>query len=356
MKLKEITYLTVLIFFMSIIFGCDKEELPQFPTENTPVFNVKGSIGQTPIEIQAGENDAVMVANHTSLNNVRIFNGDLGNAQQSIKIKIHNADVNIPGIDIFNDATSYMIAEEFGNTKLLEIKKEDFENNSEIESLNWFVDDKPENTPTLTLYEPGKYKICVDIQFINGAKAKTCNTILVGYRKNTDLDIYYEFDQNYNFQAEALTSSATVNNVKWFINDDFYAEGVTLNASELPNTFKLKAQVEFSNSVTLEKEIYINSFDSYFSVEDFTKIGHHTAVIWDAKAKFDLLINGTTYTSVGDNPEESLFEIDEIVEYESGETNQNVKLLKGSLNTLFRNNTTGEVVPSDLNIEIGVGY
>lgn len=356
---KQLTYLLLLIGLIALSLGCKKKDLPHIPYENNPVFNIEGTINNETVDLHAGENNAFMISKVEKLNGINQFTGRLNDGSTSMSIHMFNSNVDIPTLlGNFIELENYTIAEHYGNSSLLEITKNDFANASTIDYIVWTVNGAQQSNSTLAIYEPGRYTICAKAHFFNGSEATTCNSISVGYKSNTDFVLNWEIQQNQTVNAFINTSESTVESIKWYIDDVFIADEITLNQSNIPNKFHLKAEVRFQNGVVAKREVFINKTTNEYSIEDFVLIGHKSPLEWDTSVQFTVVKNGITYQSINGASSNSTFSVNDISDYKSTAdgSEAKVKLVKGTLDCSFLNTSSGGVVNGTFQIEIGVGY
>lgn len=349
----------LLYLFLSLLFtACKKDELPNVPEENIPVFTVEGSIGDEKIYMYAGENDVFMQTNIDSFNNVKLSTGQIGNDKQSLSISVFNSNVDKPALaDNFMEVSSFPIANESEEISLLSITQEDFENHQYIQEIEWTVDGESQQSGSKVQIEsPGKYTICAEVEFITGSSETTCNTIIVGYKRHADFQLKWNTIENNIIDCFIASTEQTVSEVKWYVNDTFKEEGLEYQYDGTENTFHLKAEISFENGAQYTREVYIDRFDDVLSVGDWASTEQTTSFKWDSNISLTFEKNGVTYKSIQNAVNDAQFTVDKMTDYSNNNTNHEVKKIKGSLLVPFKNMTTGEVVDSDLKMEIGVGY
>ena len=354
---KKITYLLLLSGLLTLNFACSKKDLPDIPYENNPVFNVNGTIGNETIDLHAGENDALMFASAEEYNGVNRFTGVLSNGQEEVKMQIFGTNVDIPHLsDKFIELPEYLISEQFGTTPLLTIEQGDLSNASTINTIDWSIDGDPHGSSTLTINEPGKYNVCANVHYNNGAVVNVCNTIIVGFKNYTDFELEWEMFQSDSIVATFNSLSATIQKVRWYMDDVIISEGAILYASNLPDSFHLRAEVHFQNGAVAKRTVFVNKQSDEYSLHDFTTAGIKSQLTWDSSALFTVVKGGSTYQSINGPTSNSSFVVTEITEYETNNSATQTKLIKGTLNVPFKNFTSGETVNANLNIEFGLGY
>ena len=357
MNLKRYKIVFMLFTLSILIIGCAKEEIPNIPSENSPLFSVSGSIGNENISIIAGENEAYMKTSTIELNNLTSNHGILSDANQSFSMLMFRSNHNVVSYsNNFAELSEYRIADDYGATNLLEISIIDFQNNDYIHSIQWTIDNHDQSGYDLIIEEPGKYNVCAEVEFTNGSIEKTCNSIIVGYERSVDFQLKWHSLSDNSVKSYIESSSNTVTAVEWYLNDSIVSDEIEYMYNGNYDHFHLKAKVTFQNGTEATREIYVNRTYEHLSIGDFANKEQATSLRWDNNVRFTFEKNGIAYESRHNLNNDSHFIVTEIEEYYGTTTTQQVKKIKGTLNIPFKNLMTGETIMSDLDIEIGVEY
>lgn len=344
--------LTLLGIFL-ILSACKKTDIPDISDSKAPLFKIEGTLGDMPIKIQAGINDAYMFTEVKTFNNLPLYTGELGTKLSSFQIYLFSSDIDIPyKTGKFNALEAYPISMPYGEETLLKIAAEDFYNHDIISNINWTIDGVAQNSSTLEIFEPGKYNICAEVIFNTGIKTKTCNSVNVGYKQNANAQIHYQLNENNSYFS--LESDTEVSTVKWFINNQQISSESSFSSNDLPEDFHLKAEVQFTNGTQLSREIYINRANNENSVEDFTSLGYHTDIEWDNAMDIKIHHNGNYYRAIN-NSNSSLI-VEEIKNFKNNKNGEKVKLIIGEINTQFINLETQEVIDGSFKIQFGIAH
>lgn len=356
---RHITYLLSLISVLLMSISCNKKEIPEIPQENSPVFNVVGTIDGKKIKLHAGENNAFMLPKIEKLNSVDQFTGQLTDGNSSVYIRFFDSNIDIPSLSgNFIEHSNYEIGEQygFGLPPLLTITPENFTNSELIENIEWEVEGILQNSSALTFYEPGKYNVCAKLNFHTGESASSCNSIIVGYHSNGDVQLNFDLVQNEKIYANINIQEDEISSIEWFIDNEFRSDDIYFSTTDIPNKFTLKAKVQLTNGKVDEREVFINKQAIDYSLEDFAVLGEKPSLKWDSKVILTVELNGITYQSINNPASGSNFTVHDISEYKTNSDGSKVKLLKGTLDTPFLNTTTGGIVNGAFEIEIGVAH
>lgn len=348
----------LILLSVALVFGaCRKDELPDVPNENNPVFNIQGTLGNQSLALHAGKKGAYMDTEVKSWNNVDFYSGRLGSENTSLSISLYPSSIDIPNTNKeFEELSEYEIADPTGVSSLLTLSSEDFEFNQNIENIQWTIDDEPQTTAELNVLEPGKYMVCAEVNFSTGFSESTCNTVIVGYERNADFQLKWNMLGGGTIESYIDAPNSSVEEVQWYLNDEWVSDSIHYLNSGTFETFHLKAVVKFANGTVAEREVFIDRYSKELSIEDYASMEQSTNLRWDNKVQFTIQIDGETYVSVQNGNDDAKLIIDEIVDFDSDEETHQVKVLKGTLNIPFKNTQTQEVIPGDFEVEIGVGY
>lgn len=357
MKMK--THKKLFLFFVScfLIAACNKKELPEIPEENNPIFQVTGTIGDQNINFQAGENNVVMTTSIKSWNNINYGSGIIGNNNSSFSTSMYKHSVDISSLEgAFNELNSYPIANEIVGLSFLHISPDHFENSQYIESIHWTVDGEAQPESDLNMQTPGRYDVCAKVDFVTGFSATTCNTIVVGFKRNADFQVRWDLTPSNVVKCYIANSDLNVSEIKWYVNDTFVSDNLNYNYSDVSDQFHLKAEVLFENGAAYERTVFVNRSEQNFSIGDWANKSLNTTLRWDNNASFAFEKDGVVYQSVQTSNNDASFIVEEINNFSSNQSSHEVKKITGTLNIPFKNTATGEIVTSDLMLEIGVGY
>jgi hypothetical protein len=87
---KFLAFLTLSI----LIASCKKQEIKDPPIGNNPVFKAFGSIGNSNLQIVAGDNDYKMETGFYYLNGIENYFGSLNNTENQLKIVFKDGFLN----------------------------------------------------------------------------------------------------------------------------------------------------------------------------------------------------------------------------------------------------------------------
>lgn len=345
--------IALLVFFGIIISACSKQDIPDVPIENDPVFTVQGTIDNKEINLQAGVNNAYMETKIQTLNNIDYSYSTLGNSTNSFAASFYSSAPDIPNLaNEFNELTQYLIAENLTGNALLTIAPTDFQNSQYIQSIQWQVDGIDQNGNTLEIFEPGKYNICASVLFTNDSTITTvCNQVIVGYERNAQFDIKWTNNSN-SVNCYIDQSNQNISSIDWYVNGTFATNSLSLDYNGTDDRIKVKALINFDNGAQYERTVFINRNDPNKSIEDWTNTSSSSQIVWNNTVKISLDIDGVTYESMQNSMNNAELTVQSIEDYSN--TPKVVKKLIGQLQIPFQNKSTGQTVLSDLHLQIAV--
>ncbi|MCE3295991.1 MAG: hypothetical protein K0R65_1705 [Crocinitomicaceae bacterium] len=351
MKLKHISYLLL----AGILFTACKKKIVEIPESNSPVFVTTGQLGEDNISIVAGDDDAQFSNSISTINGVSYYSGTLIQGSTEIELGMYKGDNELPQLNIDNiTSLSSMGFASLPLGPLFEVKRENFENNSNIKEIKWYVDDVYAGTNSVKIFEPGKYRVCAKILYANKYESEVCNDIIVGYTRSNELELDFSLEGNNQFTSW-IESTGTVSHVKWYLNEQLISEETSLS-TVLPATFnKLKAEVTFADGSKRVRSVMVDGTHSDCSIEDFARQEQNDNLSWDYKLRLNIKYEGNEYSSMDVDNSESSLKISSIDYFGIDSKGNPVYLVKGLLKSKVKSKATNDILDVNLNISWGLG-
>jgi hypothetical protein len=338
----------------SLLFACTKEKkIPNEVVSNDPVFSVVGSIDGKNINLIAGEVSSYMYTYVFRNNSVDFYAGNLSNGGEEFIIKLADGNLDIPENDASLPDSNIAIAPN-ADSPLAVLNRSLFANEQEIDEILWTIDGIEQVGEEVSLLEPGKYEICADISFLDGTSGSTCNTYLIGFKRNGNGKINFTVNSGGIVAANISSSSAGNYEVSWYKNDEFITNNLTYQ-DNTPNTgpYILKARISFQNGAVMEREVWIDRSNTSNYIEDIGSIEEQNNLSWDHKAQIEITFDNEKYVAF-DNSNSGSFEIAEVTFYNENEQGDEVYKVTGSLNTTFIRVSDQELVNGSFNVIFGI--
>lgn len=310
--MKRLSNISTLVLFASVLtlFGCSKEEIV-YPEENAPIFELHGTLGNDPIDMIIGDNNAVMMTSTKLENGVRVFTGEMTDGETSIEFGLFDGNIDkpnsIPQLELQN---SFLQFARRYNDPLAILDMESIVPGGNATRVDWYINGAFAGSGQISIYEPGKYSVCARVTFVTGQTEQLCDEIILGYERNANCNIDLNVNQN-NINAEIDSNGNPVQLVEWFLNDVFIGAGIGINQPLLQGVGnKLSARVLFANGTVRQKSCFIDGTDPTQWISDFSDFeyaSNPSLSPQDYQSRLTIVNNGKTYQTIeADNSGSSL--------------------------------------------------
>lgn len=222
-------------FFTLLLFSCKKEELPDIQ-ENDPVFHMQYAVDGESRELNAGDDGWELQTGKSDFMGFESSYGQFYNTESGAYFRM---DYFFSGLNSLSDNYDnlssplplFSMPEEVVEKFLFE---GDFEN---VQSVLWSVNGSGFTPVNLeAIKEPGTYEICLQVLFSEGCTRTLCNTFYLGVPNQ--IHARYEVQQSNLYQKTCEAQiRGDFDEVKWYVNDDYYASGSTIALDSLNQGF-----------------------------------------------------------------------------------------------------------------------
>lgn len=331
-----LSYILILVF--GLLIGCEKDKLPVLPDNNSPIYNVKGSISGKEFSYEAGVNGMFMETSFSSLRNVIQHNAHLNNEINHFNISFADANLDIPSSSINYTSITELNLANIDIDNLVVLNKSIFTNQEGINSVSWTIDGVEQSNEEVNITEPGVYSICATVNFNNGLQKELSNDLILGYKKNTSFGIRHFINQDDYVNCFVDVPEADIESITWIINGDEYSISNAITFLLEPEYYQIEARIQLKNGVERVKRFFIDGNDPNNYIEDFSveenQIQEH---FWDLKARISLKLNGELWVPINNNDKILISEIKEDGKNDGGQT---VYKIKGLFDGMMLNENT----------------
>lgn len=333
-------FIFILLFLFGFIAGCKKDELPELPDNNSPVYYVNGTIGEKQISYEAGVEEMYMETDFYDLNNVIQYNANLFSENNYFNISIADANLDIPAYSIEFDTINTLDLAGVNTTPLLQLSKESFNNASQINAVSWNINGVDQMTEYISIDEPGYYSICVNVEFNNGSKRELCNDLILGYEKNTSFGVRHYINQENLLNCFIDIPETEIESISWKVNDAQFITANTLYFELEDQIYLIEADISLKNGVKRTRRIFIDGANQENFIEDFSVMENQNEdYFWDRKARLSLKLGNDIWEPL--NYENKIY-LSEVVESGVNEEGQVVYKITGTFDGAMMNKNTLE--------------
>lgn len=341
-----------IILLLGVLFSCKKDKLPEIPPQNVPLFSVSGEIEGNTFELIAGVDNTIMKDEVQIRNNVAYFIGEMEQENQKVTFSIADGELDQINKDWeINEATFLSILPIY-ELPVFSMNVFSFSNSQMITSIQWEVNGELMSGEQLEFNEPGVYTVCGNFSFLGGESATICNDLIIGFDRESDLQLIFDYIEPNVYQLNIDPSESVVSSVNWYINDSLYSteKSPVLYANDLNNI--VRSEVLLENGVARVREVYINTSNQEVYVQDFGNLEKNTDLIIDYNAEINLDLSFGSYKAIpyGGNNE---IEIIDVLLYETSE-DKNIFLIKARyIGSVLNLNTEG-IVDAQINFNFAL--
>jgi hypothetical protein len=346
---------SVYIILMFVLISCKKDNLPDLPLSNSPIFNVEGLINGTQFSVIAGEDGVVLDAQKKTINGVMNLEASLMNGQSGITFLLADAEVDIP-MSTPLDLSSLNSLQLSGLPiePLLILGKQHFSNADFIQHIQWIVNGEQETVAgPLIIREPGIYNICAQVTFVNQQFTELCQEMIIGYKKHASNNLKVLVSQNNALIAYFDTPENEIDRVEWYLNDSMISSEKHNLVHYLSgeSEFTIKGKIFNTNGVVREKSVYYNILQPMNYIEDLTVFENQSTLEWDHRVRISIEHAGFNYASMHSTSE---IIVHNCVPYEDPATGASYYKIHGNLTGPLLCIETEETVEVDLNFTIAL--
>jgi hypothetical protein len=340
---------------MFVLISCKKDNLPDLPVSNSPIFNVEGSINGVPLSIIAGEDGVVLDAKKKNINGVKNLEASLMNGQSGITFLLADGEVDIPlstPLDLLSLNSLPLSGPPL--EPLLILGKQHFSNADFIQHIDWVVNGEPETgAGPLVIREPGIYNICAQVTFVNQQFTELCQEMIIGYKKHASNNLKVLVSQNNALIVYFDTPENEIDRVEWYLNDSMISSEKHNLVHQLSgeSEFIIKGKIFNTNGVVREKSVYYNILHPMNYIEDLTVFENQSTLEWDHRVRIAIQQNNYNYASMDSSAE---IIVHNCIPYEDPSTGASYYKIQGSFTGSLLCIETEEMVEVDLNFTIAL--
>lgn len=344
----------VLTSLLLLAASCKKDDII-IPESNDPVFTVSGVLDGSEFNLVAGDDGAYMHTMTNVENGVDVFSGIISNDDISFEVGVFdgNLDVEMNGVSSSNIAPIFSA---ISSTPIAILSKSNFQHSSNINFIQWFIDGVDRGSNDVPIYEAGKYNVCAEIHFNDGAEKTLCNDLILGFNHNATCTLTSEMLGNGLVKIATENPSNSITGVDWFLNDVFLERSNTLELGLTSSLEKVTARIHFQNGTIKTKSILVNGYDYQKYIEDFSFFESQSEEVTPRDFNLRIIVRklNDTYRSDLTNNVSAKVYISEIEYHGVNDAGKNVYKITGSISCRERKVGTTADVDLDVKFVFGV--
>jgi len=359
--MKTINFLTIFfVLSISIIAGCKKERIPplsDLPGNDTPIFSIKGTIGNSTIDMTAGIDSAILETLYEQKQGVDFFIGTMTNQAQTFSIKISDGDIGTSS-PVFKKSVPLQLYSPIEIQSWLIPNIDSAILDLSIQNVNFIINDKDVNEH-LAIYQSGWHNICINITFNDQNQRRLCNSVLLGYKDLGYFVMHQKNDPtNSQTQLSIQNAQSTITSVKWFANNNLFSQESTCAIQNGQGIVEIIAEVTFNNGIVRRHTMFVDTDNHNRYFPDIHQFINHNNSIYYNDFKTSITFADSNDAPCGVSSQHldiyGVLTIHEISEFGKTNTGNKIYKLKGDINGEYFDPNSASYVPISLKIVYGV--
>lgn len=343
--------LTITLLGLTLLAGCKKEEfdLPEESISETPIFSVKGTIGETPVDMVAGVDGAYMETSVKLFNGIEFFTGKMLKDSQAFTLSVSNGQIGLTPAFPMAIPSSVLFA--YPLQTWMTASHQALPNADKIQSINFTVNGVSLGN-YLSISSPGFHNICADIVFYDGSTHTVCNKVLLGYKDYGGFVVGQSMQAGNSTNLWLETASTPVQSVKWFVNDQLYSENQEIVVAPGNGVVQVKAVVTFVNGLVREHTVLVDTDGEGRIFPDFESFKTAVEEVYYHDFRISVTfqddLNALSGYATADLPGE--FIVNSVSLFNEKLNGNKVYKVVGTINGKMYDSITGDLLPSHLEV------
>jgi hypothetical protein len=341
--------------------SCNKDVV-EIPESNDPVFRTMGTLGTDPFEIVAGDNGAYMFTMTEVQNGVDVFSGKISDGNFSIELGIYDGMIDKPSHEAVETIMN-VISPEFSQVTgapLVTLSKDELATmagSQYVDQIVWSIDGIYEDLNEVVITEPGKYHVCADVTFLDGATASICNEVIAGYNLGANFMIDFSVGLQGLVTASVDNMGNAMQQVKWFVDENQVGSDDHLETEILSGYHIITAEVQFENGVVRRKSVLVDGSNQQHTVNDFTIFEYQASTTVkprDFNIRLFVEKNGKKYTTETAKNEDAYLLITGLEYYGKNDAGMDVYKVSADIKAQVREVGTSNTIPMSFTTVFGI--
>lgn len=249
----------ILVSGTFLLFACQKEEFqkPEEPASETPVFSVRGTVGENQIDMTAGVDEAYQETAVMNINGIDFLSGKMIKGSSVFSLAISSGEIGVT--PTFSTMTTPSLSFAYAEQNWYTVSHQGLPNSQQIKSITYSLDGM-EIGSNVSILSAGFHTICANVVFNDGTVRTVCNKLLLGYKDLAGYKIKFNPQQGAGTTNLWLESSSTpIAGVKWYVNGELTSEQQQMSLNPGAGVVSVKAVTTFINGIVREHEVLVDT-------------------------------------------------------------------------------------------------
>lgn len=347
--------LAIIAILASAFSACKKINIEDPVAQSAPVFKVHGTLGETTIDLEAGENNGIMQTKDTVINGVTCFKGNLSDKTYEFELGILDGDIDLQSVPFIHKLPENL---PFGfgcNQPLMFLSKDIFSNKQVIQEIKWYINGEMAGIDKAVISSPGHYMIDAHVTFTNGSSAILSNDLIVGYKNHHTSSIHHVLYEGGHLKAWIDEETSEFQSIKWYVDGEYESSQFECNPIISNDFHVITAEFMFKNGAKRRKSILVHGNNTQTFLEDFSAYENiFFKQKWDYTTQLKLKKNGETYSTFNTLNEASTFHVLGANYYGKNKAGNDVYILNAVVDCMFKNISSNETIPFSGTIYFGI--
>jgi hypothetical protein len=347
--------LAIIAILASAFSACKKISIEDPIAQSAPVFKVHGTLGETTIDLAAGENNGIMQTKDSLINGVTCFKGNLSDKTHEFELNILDGDLDLQTISFIEKLPDDLPFAGGSNQPLMFLSKDIFSNKQVIQEIKWYINGEMAGVDNAIISTSGHYLIDAHVTFTNGSSATLSNDLIVGYKNHHTSSIHHVLYEGGHLKAWVDEETSDFQSIKWYVDGEYESSQFECNPT-LSNDFHvITAEFVFKNGAKRLKSILVHGSNPQTFLEDFS-IYENTSYKQksDYTTQLRLKKDGKTYSTYNAPNATSTFHVLGVTYYGKNNSGKEVYTLNAELDCIFKNVNSSETIPFSGTILLGI--
>ena len=347
--------LAIIAILTTALSACKKISIEDPVAQSAPVFKVHGTLGETTIDLAAGENNGVMQTNDSLINGVTCFKGNLSDKTYEFELNILDGDLDLQTIPFIKKLPEYLPFGVGSNQPLLFLSQDILSNKQVIQEIKWYINGEMAGIDDAVISSPGHYTIDAHVTFTNGSSATLSNDLIVGYKNHHAGTIHHVLYEEGHLKAWVDEEASDFQSIKWYVDGVFESNQFECNPI-LSNDFHVvTAEFVFKNGAKRTKSVLVHGSNPQTFLDDFSMYENaNYKQKCDYTTKIKLKKDGETYSTFNTPNTSSTFHILGVTYFGKNNSGKEVYTLNADLNCIFKNENSSETIPFSGTVLLGI--
>lgn len=346
-----------ILFSSALLFSaCRKEQFqePEDPISETPVFSVRGVIGEHQVDMEAGVDGAYQETSVVGINGIDFLSGKMIKGSSVFSLAISSGEIGVT--PALSTMTTPSLSFAYEEQNWYTVSQQSLPNNQQIQTIVYSLDGL-ETGGNMSILSAGFHTICATVVFTDGTTRTVCNKLLLGYKDLAGYKIKFNPQQGAGSTNLWLESSSTpIAGTKWYVNGEFVSEQEQMSLNPGSGVVSVKAVTTFTNGIVREHEVLVDTDGQgrYMLDMETYKTAVEQIYFNDFKVQMSFQNNTDIYKSYASTDIPGGFTVNSISLFKEQPNGNKIYKVSGVIKTNVKGLLSGNLLHSQLEVTFAI--